>query len=453
MISKYFLRLSVVALNLLLFASCLGSSDDEIEYSPDAQIYSFSLTSRADTLNLLNATAFTIDQVNGKIYNKEPLPYLFHVDSAMLNISSSNQYFPFSRVTLKLSPDSSYTWNSSDSVAINRLLQILTTAPDGETAKLYDFQLNIYQQDPYLLTWSNRAKEYLSDSPSDQETIGFNGRFITYYKSGTNIKAASTQEQNVEEWDEVDVSTLPSTILLNSLLSTNSAVYALDEEGDVFASDETGITWSRISTDYNIAAIYGLLPSSTGKRILLAVRDTNSDMLYFALTDDFSEIQLMNSISDELPLSGFTSTSVENPDSYSTQYIVLAGGVDSNNAANKAIWLLHEKEGEITHISTIPQIPMDGSSLFYYDNRLYLMIMKEGENSFLYSENFGLSWIAAGDNQAFPSDTEDFIPRTNASVVTDDSNNIWIFGGISASSTPAQLVDAWSAKLNKFTMD
>src|SRR5690554_2293845 len=228
MISKYFLRLSVAALNLLLFASCLGSSDDEIEYSPDAQIYSFSLTSRADTLNLLNATAFTIDQVNGKIYNKEPLPYLFHVDSAMLNISSCNQYFPSSRVTLKLSPDSSYTWYSSDSVAINRLLQILTTAPDGETAKLYDFQLNIYQQDPYLLTWSrsNRAKEYLSDSPSDQKTIGFNGRFITYYKSGTNIKAASTQEQNVEEWDEVDVSTLPSTILLNSLLSTNSAVSA-----------------------------------------------------------------------------------------------------------------------------------------------------------------------------------------------------------------------------------
>ena len=118
MISKYFPGSLVVALNVLLFTSCLGSSDDDFEYSPDAQIYAFSLSSRADTLNLLNGTAFTIDQVAGKIFNKEPLPYLFHVDSVVINITgASSLYSPFTQVQLTVEPnnpageDSTYFWN------------------------------------------------------------------------------------------------------------------------------------------------------------------------------------------------------------------------------------------------------------------------------------------------------------------------------------------------------
>ena len=75
MISKYFLWAIGLLSSLLFFSSCLGSSDEtDFEYSTDAQIYSFSISSRADTLGLLNTTAFAIDQINGRLFNKERLP-------------------------------------------------------------------------------------------------------------------------------------------------------------------------------------------------------------------------------------------------------------------------------------------------------------------------------------------------------------------------------------------
>src|SRR5690554_6218850 len=225
MISKYFPLSLAIALSLLLFASCLGSSDRDIEYSPDAQIYAFSLSSRADTLNLLNGTAFTIDQVAGKIFNKEPLPYLFHVDSVVISITGSpSLYSPFTQIQFTVEPnnpageDSTYFWNQSDSVAVNRLLKITTTAQNGETKRDYDFQLNIYQQDPYILSWEKK-NNYLSSPPADQKTIAFNGRFITYYKRGGTVGAVSTNDDG-ETWSTIDLIGFPATARLNSLLAS-----------------------------------------------------------------------------------------------------------------------------------------------------------------------------------------------------------------------------------------
>ena len=310
--------------------------------------------------------------------------------------------------------------------------------------------MNIYQEDPYIIAWEKKANAYLTASPTDQRTVAFNGRFITYYKAGTTVGAMSAPK-NVPDgspmsWTSVNLAGLPATIQMKSLLPTEHAIYALDGNGEVYASNANGTDWSRIVTEHSVEAIYGILPSATDERILLAVDDNGTPR--FAVTDDFSELRLMGTIHNNMPLWDFTSTSVENPDSYATRYIVLADGVRKDNTRNDAIWILQEKDGEITYISTPSNVSSIGSQLFYYDKRLYLMIASSGKNSFIYSGNFGLSWVAAEENQAFPSD---FTFRTNVSVVADDANNIWIFGGIS--STQTQLVDAWRGRLNKFSMN
>lgn len=450
--SKYFLLPSVIALNLMLFTSCLGSSDNDIEYSPDAQIYSFSMSSKADTANILNATSFTIDQVSGRIFNNEPLPYLFHVDSVVLNITGASSFIPFTSISLTMQPDSPYFWSQADSVAINRLKRITTTAQDGESVKRYEFQLNIYQQDPFILSWERKG-DYLSVAPSSQKTIAFNNQFITYYKQGGTVRAVSTSDNDGTNWEAFpDVTGLPPTVQLESLLAYLGAVYVLDENGDVYTSDEQGVAWSRVPMEQSVVAIYGILPSATNGNILIAIEEEDGSHL-FATTDDFSTIQEMNRVPVAMPLSGFTATSIENPESFSTRYIVLTDRVKGDDTVNTAIWILQEKEGEITSVSKSVDAQVAGSSLFYYDGRLYLMtVPDEGDtNTLLLSNNFGLDWAEAGENQAFPSDPSIFIPRTNASVIADDSNNIWVFGGVSISQT--QLVDSWRGRLNKFAME
>ena len=447
MISKYFLWTSVLVVNLLLFSSCLNSTTEEVEYSPDAQIYAFSLSSKADTSSLLSATQFTIDQINGKIFNKEPLPYQFQVDSVVLTINGASTYSPFSQIMLKLvEPDSSYAWIHSDSVAMNRLQKITTTAPDGKTTKSYQFEMNIYQQDPYILTWENKKTNYLPTPVASQKTITFNNRFITYFTSGTEIKAMSTSATDGVNWTAANLTGLPFTILLSSITASQDAVYALDTTTSTIYRTVDGINWNPVVTPYRVKAIYGELPSAADGNMLIAV-DYNGT-LTFAATNNFTVMTRMNNVPENIPVKDFSVAIVDVTTSYSLKSIIVAGGMKANNTRNGDIWILQEKEGIITLIpSRIPAtLSLNGNSLFFYDNKPYLLTVSAGKNILMYSDNYGLDWIAAGDNQAFPAD---FKQRTAASVITDADNYIWIFGGISVTQT--QLVEVWKGRLNKFS--
>lgn len=448
MISKYFSRAWVFALSLLLLSSCLNTSDENLEYSPDAQIYAFSLSSASDTAGLLSATKFTIDQINGKIFNKEPLPYQFHVDSVLLNIRGADLYSPFTLVQLHLYPDSTILWIQTDSVAINRLNRITTTAADGITSKSYDFALNIYQEDPYKLTWEHKKSDYLPTPVESQQTIAFQDRFITYFKSGSTIQAMSTAASDGTTWNAANLSGMPPTLYLPSLVATNDAAFGLDMTAGTVYKSTDGVNWSPVITPYPVRAIYGELPLATKGDIVVALEI--DDTLTFAETNDFTILHPLNELPAGLPVEDFSATKVDASTSYSIKYLIVSGGTTQDNLSNNDIWILQEKDGEIAHIlSRRPDsVSVNGSSLFFYDEKPYMMIASSGENRLIYSENFGLDWIAAAENQSFPAE---FSQRHNASVITDAANYIWIFGGISATQT--QLADVWRGRLNKFAAD
>ena len=443
MVSKYFSLAWLLVLNLLLLTSCLNSNNEVLEYSPDAQIYAFSLSSATDTSDILPATKFTIDQVNGKIFNEEPLPYLFQADSVVLNITGSSTYNPYTLVQLKLRPDSTYNWVQADSVAIGRLEKIITTAPDGITKKSYDFQLNIYQEDPYLLRWQQKSPGYLPAPVVSQKTIAFQGRFITYFNSGSATKAMSTNVGDGATWTTLSLTGLPPTLQLSSLVTTNEAIYGLDTTTGIVYQSANGANWSQIVTPHSVKAIYGVLPTATQGDIL-AVAEIDG-VLTFVETNDFSVLKPMNTLPANLPTSDFSATKVDRTSSYS-KYLILSGGVTADNNINNSIWILLENNGTISAIPSRIQhtVSLQGSSLFFYDDKIYLMTTSSDKNVLMYSI-YGLDWIAAAENQSFPSG---FTRRTNTSIVTDAGNNIWIFGGISA--TQAQLTDVWKGRLSKY---
>lgn len=448
MISKYFLWASVIVMNLLFLSSCLNSSDNNVEYSPDAQIYAFSLSSKADTSRLLPATAFTIDQVNGMIFNKEPLPFQFNVDSVVLNITGANGYSPFSLVMLLLVPDSSYAWVQSDSVALSRLLKITTTAPDGINSKIYHFRLNVYQQDPYLITWENKTDNYIPSQADEQKTVVFNNRFITYYKSGTEIDAMTSVVADGVNWSKANLTGLPNSVRFSSLVVSGDLAFVLDEATKKVYKSTDGINWSQIATNYEVEAIYEVLPSASGGDILITVNNNGS--LMFAKSKDFSEIKLLNSVPGNIPVKDYSAAKVKNDLSFGVKYIILSGGYSADNNSNNDIFILQEKDGIITHITARKpaSVSLKGSRLFFYDNKPYMITASSEKNMLIYSDNFGLDWKKSADNQAFPAE---FSYRTNASVIVDANNYIWIFGGIS--STQDQIVDVWRGKLNKFALN
>lgn len=453
MVSKYFLWSLVLIMNLLLFSSCLNSSEEgEFEYSTNAQIYSISISSKADTLGLLKNTAFTIDQVNGRLFNKKPLPYLFNVDSVIINISGATNINPFSNVTLKLTPDSSFSWTQNDSVPIKRLYQITTTAPDGITKKDYSFQLNVYEQDPYILHWENLITEnYITPQIEIQKTIEFNGRFITYYISNGFINAKSSANNDGKKWTDANLLGIPTSIKFESLSKLGNSLFVIDNTNKVYKSSD-GFNWVQVETDFPVVAIYGNLPSASKGNILVMVYD--NDELKFAETNDFTNLQLMGTKSaitaTNFPVKDFSTVSVESSSSYSVKYIIIAGGTTINSNENKDIIVLQEKDGVITGLRSNlhESINLKGSSLFYYDDKTYIVTSLNNKNLLFFSENYGLNWSEADDNQSFPTS---FNNRINTSVITDNNNFIWIFGGVSEGQT--QLTDVWKGRLNKFAMN
>lgn len=451
MILKYLQQTVFILLWGMLLSSCLGSGGEDFDLPKDAQIYSFNMSSVLDSNLYLNDTKFSIDQINGKIFNRDSLPYLFDIDSIELNISG-NPNMGFSNITINLvDNDSSYVWNGSDSIAFKRFKSIETTAFDGKTMLKYDVSINIHQQDPLVINWNLMTENQLPNSVNQQKTISFKEIFYTYYFSGEDLLASKSASNNGVEWNPVVVSGLPSDIILNSIVpisnNTTSVLYAVSESKLLYKSDD-GTLWEKVEFEHPVVSVFGVLPSFSGDFAILFAAETEGETKY-ATTEDFSDFKLWNNLNADVPVRNFSAVSLENPTVYAAKYIILYGGETASGTGNEKIWIIQEKEDpvkgyQIATISPTPEMDIVSGELFLYDKKVYLLLYDGKENLLYYSNNYGKDWIAGGDSQAFP---ENFKIRKRSSVITDNDNFIWVFGGESGTGT--QIRDVWRGRLNK----
>lgn len=430
---------------IFILSSCLNSDSDEIDYSisRDAQITSLSISSREDSLRVLSKVKFSIDQVSSApiIFNKDSLPYLFDISNALLQIKTNNA----SGIKLHLfNPDSSYIWNQTDSVMIKKLKHIEIFAEDGVSTKRYTFKLNTHQQDPDTIFWQNVAENYISP-PTDQVTVSNEDSFFTYYKVNNSIRLSTSPIDNGEDWTAIQIDGLPANVILKSIqndsFENGEIWYALDDSNNVYESNN-GESWSMLTTTYPVKAIFGRLPSFTEDRILTIVEDEGA--YKFAMTKDFTSINANIDIPEGFPIKDFTSTTINKPNIHTAKYLIVTGGKDVNDIYNKKIWLLQEDDGNITLTSELLKFYVKGSTLFEYDDKVYLLTSENNKNVFYTSNNYGAFWKKASNKQSLPLD---FTIRENQSVNVDDKNNIWIFGGQSTNQN--QLVDVWKGRINK----
>ncbi|MDD2476476.1 MAG: DUF6242 domain-containing protein [Dysgonamonadaceae bacterium] len=426
-----------------ILSSCLNSDEVDYEYSADAQITSLTISSPKDSLRILPKVVFSIDQVSSApiIFNKDSLPYLFEVSSVIMNISTNSA----SGIKLYLANDSSYIWNTTDSVMINELKHIEIYAQDGKTKKTYTFKLNTHQQDPDTIFWQTVTENYIAN-PTDQVTIANKNRFFAFYKSGGSTKLSTSDLADGSNWTSQTLSGLPQNVILNTIQQYEyegiETWYALDSNYRVYHSSN-GTDWQLRTTTLPTISIFGKLPSFTNDSILAIVKDGST--YKFAKTKDFSSLRLLNNVPAGFPITDYTYTSINDTLNYTAKYLIVTGGKSFESSLNnKSVWILQEKGNTISSTSKILNFNVTGSSLFQYDKKIYLMTPENNKNVFYTSPNYGVFWEKAGNKQSLPSN---FTTRVNQSVSVDDDNFIWIFGGESANQT--QLVDVWKGRINK----
>ena len=79
--------LFVVGCIALFLSSCLNSDDQEYEIPKDCQITAFSVDHDSILGGKLDTVKFVIDQVNGRIFNPDSLPFGTEIEKVVCTVS------------------------------------------------------------------------------------------------------------------------------------------------------------------------------------------------------------------------------------------------------------------------------------------------------------------------------------------------------------------------------
>lgn len=460
---KHIIRLLSGLSLFFLFTSC-NKDDSSVSYSSqtnDAQIYSFSITGQfykyqdsteraIDSIRFVqvNKTKYAIDQVSGSIYNPDSLPYGTVLRHKVSVNATYNPTYGVSGVTV-ITPDSvkGFAWNNTDSLDFSKQPISFIVTSWGGTTKTYNLDIRIHQVDPDTISWRQMASLPIAIGKSKTLLVD-DKTFYTYsvQNGGVTLFTANKSDLN---WIARAISELPSTVKPESVFNMNGTFYAISDSGASYSSAD-GIAWSKADNGKNVTSIVGVVPGKdqSEDELLLVVNDGGK--LYFGKTKDMNAIEVVqyisvspvnNQVPSTFPVSGQASYT-----SYSTdrnnRMLILNGGLDQSGGDISYTWFIKNASNglEMTPSSKNDLFKGPGLSNTIYDGKLYVL----AENQFYISNTWGASWYKAPNKQmidpAMPK-------RSGQTLIIDNNNNIWIFGGVSTNGT--YLNDVWKGRLNK----
>ena len=155
----------------------------------------------------------------------------------------------------------------------------------------------------------------------------FGSNFITYIKSGGVLKTYVSPGNNGYTWVEHSITGLPATVDFNSITaineSENTMLYAQIADKSIYKSSD-GFTWSKTALVMQVETIYGKIPTVRGEFKLLAVVKEEGVFKY-ATTSNLSTFSVLNKVTnDNIPLKDYSAISFEDPEVFSTKYIIAA---------------------------------------------------------------------------------------------------------------------------------
>ena len=158
----------------LVLSSCLKS--DEIvgvEAIKNCQIHTFSLSH--DSVSGLDTVKFTIDQLTGRIFNIDSLPFGTKIEKVVCKIGFANSsVIGGVEASPEAYPDSTYYLSSlSDSIDFSAPVKFVVHAYDQVTTKVYMAQVNIHQVVPDSMVWSMYANPMIGITVKDQKVVTY----------------------------------------------------------------------------------------------------------------------------------------------------------------------------------------------------------------------------------------------------------------------------------------
>ena len=435
---------------VLTFASCLGDGDNsEIIYSPDAEIISFSIQNDS-IVKGLDAIKFSIDQINGEIYNKDSAAYGLKLTDRVILTYSTASGSEILNITNIAEGDSVWV-KSGDSIDFTKPLKFRSYAITGDT-KEYNVKFNIHKVDPDSIWWKqvNKDLEFLDYGVyvTDKKAFIFNDIFYCFTHRFGNLSGYTLTCVNISSdmgvnWKSTNVNGIfePN---LSQMQQYGDELFVCSSRDHLYkaALNDNFTTWTPVPSAYSIKNIFGTLTLDIkNKKEVLVLAVEQAGKKYFATYDGISislDDDTQYEVPSEFPTEAFSSISHTRAN---VGRLTVAGGDKS------AVW--ETMNGfQWTQLGVLPS-QIQGANVFLYDDKFYLLngITNGKYNDAVYtSVNQGLTWSLAPSKTYLPSS---YVFRAGASVVVSDDDMIYIIGGRLNEAPWDIMTDIWKGRLNR----
>lgn len=444
-----------------LMSSCLGGTSDnyDVEIPKNCQISSFSLSH--DSITVLKTAKFTIDQLNGRIFNADSLPYGTEVGKVLCALEFMDSYSVGTTQMMPEATGDTIVWSAKDSADFSKPVRFVVNGFEG-VSKTYIAQVNIHQVNPDSMAWALHAGQVAGLVVKEQATVvhKYNGvesyfMYVQTAEAGSPYRLYRSAVGDDQHWSPLPaLSGLPSSRLrLKQLTAYEGSLYLPSESGTVYRSAD-GLAWEAISTDkYAVHYIIGAVKAGSRQASALAaivrpvVSSTNE--LQFASMNKEGIWQAGEEVPDDFPLTGFGSAG------YSAmyyEYLMIAGGRDHKGQLLNSSW--STSDGRTWALLTDRQSnyfsKREGVLLTAYDDKLWLIGGIDGQGvaskEIYHSLDKGVSWILADAPVALP---EAYLARGFASVLVDKDRYLLIFGGRKSGTDTNEADEVWRGRVNR----
>lgn len=445
---------------VLLLSSCLGSESTDYELSKDCQILSFSLSS--DSMPTLKNVTFTIDQINGRIFNADSMPYgTVFKEKVICTVQMASTVYTC-QVKQEAVGDSTIYWNLQDSLDFSKPVHFTNTLWDGKTIKQYTAQVNIHTVVPDSMEWSVYKDNVLGKTIKDQRVMVLDGNdgenYFMYIQEGSGYELYTSSVSDGRNWTlSGALNGFPAGAVLSQMQSHNSDLYVPTSNGELYYTKD-GFTWTPLNIDGKLVALLGSIGSGSLSGIkaetvqptwLAAIVEKDGKNFYAAM-DQKEEWTYKEGVPQMFPVKGgFASLS-----HYTNfrSYLTVVGGKDaSGNLINTSWrtdnglnWTKLTEEGSDKVFSN-----REGVVLTEYDNKFFLIggidASGKGSSDIYLSKDKGISWAKSDSLVMMP---KNFEGRGYASVHVDGQNFMYLFGGKGA--TVSNVLDQiWRGRINR----
>ncbi|MDR2497637.1 MAG: DUF6242 domain-containing protein [Tannerellaceae bacterium] len=444
---KNLAMLALMSFVVMLMPSCLGSGDEtDVSAYKDAQIASFVLSH--DSIASLGSLKFTIDQINGYIFNMDSLPYGTQIEKVICTVtyrSGTNGV----QVTQEALGDSTIVWNGSDSLDFSRPVKFVTYAYDGMSKKTYTAKVNIHQVQPDTMVWERYLAPVAGFASQEMKVLESSGQLVMYTKTSEGLRRfISTWPANT--WNPAELQGLPAATALDQICVLQSGTSYAVANNSLYSSSD-GASWSQTAEAPAVKAILGALKADRNKPSLLTAVIESEGQNYFAAMDESGEWTQGEAVPDNFPLKGFATAQYEQ---MGFEYLLAGGGRDLQNRLVGAVWGTSNgmQWSQLTRKNFSSLIERESPIIVRYDNMLYLTggFGADGtvDKTIYQSPDNGISWTSRDSLILFP---DEYILRGNASAAT-YAGHLYLFGGKTGIGS-LHLDEIWRGHINRLLFE